>query len=911
MHRISRWSIRCYCLLWSRLRGSSPTILLQRWGTQWDSDIQHLQRRRSKWLRRWHKCTFIRRCSTCTELLLTESTNARTSDVIPIGLALGGTPSLETSIFAPFTLNGSTPVATLDYGVERAGYAFFTVSSLGQPAQIEVRYSEPFAGLNDPFSDGPFLFSPMLANSFRVETFNVTDVGRVVAPLLQGGQRWQSVTLLTGGSISFESVGLEATVDITAADELPGSFDSSDETFNEVWKLGAVAASTACVEKGSQGAVWEVDPDKGVLVRSTKPSITLEGTGLSNYTLDFETNISRGGVWWSVASAERTTAIQLMLIGELPEETTFVNTNRGLFQPNSVLLSYGFNFLNQSLVNSYLLDRFTVPFNISEGSWYNLSTSLSQSGRLSVSVGQQQIFNVSLRDYNVGATISTTGTFGFGAWQDQAAHVRNVAVTDTATGAGLYSNSMTSPDVLAEYGTQANVGSVCLDGPKRDRTVWLGDFYHTARIIATSTSRSDLSRGTLQFLLDTQNGDGELALNPPLGYDPSATYNTTGDLVDYQFLGLASLHGYVQHSNDLSFVSETWPRWQKAVSFLLGTISPADGLVHVPVAFLGPPQGGSAVSCLAVQALRNLAEIATALNDTSSQGSWTSAADSLAAAINAQLWDEAVGAYVQSPADRANFSVASTAFCITSGVANQTRAERSLAAAEALLKLGPGYRDSTAANVSTANISPNTNGCLLDAMLTAAAGAAASSGQTSNDTAKAAGLVRTAGALVRSLWGAMLDDTTRPQNQTTAAATGASWEYVSQSGDPGLGLFTSLAHPWGGAATYLLTERVLGLRPAADGGGGAAAGFGYARWVVDASAGVLLGLTRAEGQVVTAHGTTLRASWAVSRRDGEGGGGDVLRCNVTAPGGTVGVFVYLGRSVILEGDTTYNVTINL
>lgn len=806
-------------------------------------------------------------------------------------------------------------MATLDYGIERAGYAFFTVSSLSQPVQIEVRYSEPFAGLSDPHSDGPFLFSPMLANSFRVETFNVTDVGRFVAPLLQGGQRWQSINLLTGGSISFDSVGFEATVDTALVDEFPGSFDSSDETFNEVWNLGAVAASTACVEKGSQGAVWEVDPDKGVLVRSTKPSITLKATEFSNYTLDFDTNIARGGVWWSVASAERTTAIQLMLVSELPEETTFVNTNRSLFEPNSVLLGYGFNFLNQSLVNSYLLDRFPVPFNISEGFWYNLSTSLSESGRLSVSVSQQQIFNVSLRDYNVGGTISTSGTFGFGAWQDQAAYVRNVAVTDTATGAELYFNSMTSPDVLAEYGTQANVGSVCLDGPKRDRTVWLGDFYHTAHIIATITSRNDLSLGTLQFLLDTQNDDGELALNPPLGYDPSGTYNTTGDLVDYQFLGLASLHSYVQHSNDLSFVADTWPRWQKAVSFLLGTISPVDGLVHVPVAFLGPPQGGSAVSCLAVQALRNLAEIAAALNDTSSQESWTSSAASIAAAINAQLWDEAQGVYIQSSADPTNFSIASTAFCITSGVANQTQAERSLAAAEDRLKLSPGYRDSTAANMATANISPNTNGFLLDAMLTAAA----SSVQKDNDTAKAAGLVRTAGALVRSLWGAMLGSGTSNNQTTATAATGASWEYVSQAGDPGLGLFTSLAHPWGGAATYVLTERVLGLRPHAalagddDGDGNGVAGFGYGRWVVDVSAGVLLGLKRAEGKVVTAYGT-LGASWEVFGQDG-GGGGDVrvrvLRCNVTAPAGTVGVFVYLGRSVALEGHTAYNVTINL
>lgn len=787
-------------------------------------------------------------------------------------------------------MSPEAPLATLDYGIERAGYAFFSVSNLSQPIQIEVRYSEPFAGLSDPFSDGPFLFSPMLANHFRAETFNVTETGRFVAPLVQGGQRWQSITLLTAGSIVFESVGFEATVDPTAVADLPGAFDSSDETFNEVWKLGAVAASTACVEKGSQGAVWEVDSDKGVLVRSTKPALTLEAIDFAAYTLDFDANIARGGIWWSVASTERTQAIQLMLVSDLPEETTFVNTNRTFLQPNNILLGYGFDFLNQSLVRSYLLDYFPVPFTVHEGTWYNLSTALSPSGHLSVSVSQKEIFNVSLSSYNVGGTINTNGTFGFGGWQDQAAYIRNVAVTDIVTGAAMYSNSMTSPDVLAEYGTQANVGSVCVDGPKRDRMVWLGDFYHTARIIATSTSRNDLSRGTLKFLVDTQIDDGELSIAPPLGYNPSKTFNTPGDLVDYQFLGLASLHSYVQHSNDLAFVADTWPRWQKAVSFLLSTISPADGLVHVPVAFLGPPAGGSAVSCLAVQALRGLAQIAEALNDTASQQTWSLAADSLADAINAQLWDDNQGVYVLSPADTTNFSVPSTAFCITSGVADATRTSRSLAAAEAHLKLYPGYRDSTAANVTSAQISPNTNGFLLDAMLTAAAAASAS-----NDTAKAGGFVSSAGALVRSLWGAMLG------NNNATTATGASWEYVSQAGDPGLGLFTSLAHPWGGAATYVLTGRVLGLRPA-DG----VAGFGYGGWVVDVSAGVLLGLARASGTVVGAFGD-LDASWVVQ----EGEGGNVLRCVVTAPAGTVGVFVYMGRSIRLEGNITYNVAIDL
>lgn len=50
-------------------------------------------------------------------------------------------------------------------------------------------------------------------------------------------------------------------------------------------------------------------------------------------------------------------------------------------------------------------------------------------------------------------------------------------------------------------------------------------------------------------------------------------------------------------------------------------------------------------------------------------------------------------------------------------------------------------------------------------------------------------------------------------------SSGASREYVNQDGDPGLGLFTSLSHPWGGAPTYLTTAWVAGLRPTEGMGG--------------------------------------------------------------------------------------------
>lgn len=764
--------------------------------------------------------------------------------------------------------------------------------------QIEVKYSEAFSALSHPLSDGPYTFKTALSNSFRVETYNVTTTGRFTAPLIQGGQRWQTIELLTGTNVTFDLVALVATADTTDVADFPGAFNTSDDELNAIWGLGAKAAAVACVEKGTQGAIWEVDSVKGALVRSTRPAVTVNGSNFAYYTLEFDTMIERGGVWWNVASSLSLiyNNIQLMLVSNLPPETTFVNTNTTVTPANSLVLAYGTGFVNQTTLTSYYLDAFTIPFDVTEHTWHRVSTALAANGYISASVDSHQIFNVSLADYYIGGTTATLdGSFGFGGWQDQSAYVRNVTAFDTSNGTLLYQNPMTSSaTVLAEYGAQANLASVCLDGAKRDRLVWLGDFYHTAKIIGVSTARHDLSEGTLAFLLATQISDGELNISPIMGYDPanSQVFAALGMfffIEDYQFLGLGALYSHVQMTGDLSFVAQNWDAWKRNVGYLTDNIdTTGDGLVHIPLAFLGPAASGSAVSCLGVQALRQMAILAGGLNDTAAQASWTVAADALADAVNAQLWNDDLGVFGLSTSSLDDFSVASTAFCISSGVANATQAARSLAAVQTQLKLWPGYRDSTQADPSDpgTNISPNTNGFLLDALFMAAeqaqGTALTNSTATSNTT-----LVAMGSELIRSLWGVMAS------NESTRS--GASWEYVSQTGDPGLQRFTSLAHPWGGAATYVLTERVLGIRPVQG-----LDGFGHKSWVIRPETGVEMGLTSTSGKVETPYGS-LAVSWAID--------GGALQVNVSAPEGTTGTIVYKGKVVDVEGGKNSSVTV--
>ena len=561
-----------------------------------------------------------------------------------------------------------------------------------------------------------------------------------------------------------------------------------------------------------------------------------------------------------------------MLVSELREETTFANVNKSFTPANSIILAQGYGFVNQTTLPAYHLDTFKVPFNVHEKEWYQIKTVLSSDNRLAVQINNTSVFNVSLSAYYTGGSlVSTTGSFGFGAYQDQSAWVRNVQVHDTVNGSLLYTDSLKDQNTLDRYGTHSNYGTICMDGPKRDRLVWMGDFYHTSRIIGTSTDRFDWTRGTLSFLLDTQIDNGLLSMAASIGYDPSKTiegFTTDGvysTLWDYQALGFLSFYHLIRHTNDLDYASQTWPQWQKQLDWLLNSVNTTDGLVDADGAFLGPTTGGpsaggSALSCLLLEALNGASEIATALSDKKAVTKYNTSAEALSRAINTHLWNEELAMYSLSRSQKNDFSVPAIGLCITSGAANSTQISRATSP-QVLnrLKLGPGYKDATTANSSdpSTNISPNTNGFLLPALF------------MGNETTAARDLLR-------SLWGAMLPEGIEDAIGNNTTSTGASWEYLDQSGSPGLSLFTSLSHPWGGAATYILTEWAAGLRPA-DGPDG----FGYKNWSLSPETGIQMGLHHASAQVVTGSGDILSVKWELKQNS--------LDVHAEAPLGTKGI----------------------
>ncbi|KAK4899263.1 hypothetical protein LTR27_003495 [Elasticomyces elasticus] len=785
-------------------------------------------------------------------------------NVYPRAYTLGSNLSIDDASpygKASITLSSSQPFLTLDYGTEQAGFPFFVVSSLSGPTQIEVKYSEEFPALAGDQSDGPWTFTIGLANTFRVETFNLTDVGRTESFFLQGGQRWESIRLLTDTTVTFEAVGFNSTASRIAPDRVPAHISTSNAIYNDIWDLGARVVQVACVDAGNAPSTWEITED-GALVRGQGTSQSAKGALFSNYTLSFASKITRGGTGWRVASSQNPQGAYFVLTSNYPVGKTFVNTNRTLLPANSIAFTYGTSLLSQETVTTTAVQYYPVNITIEEDTWYNISTAIIPAAYV-VSINGLMVASVSIADLpTIGSYFSIsdpyTGSFGIGPFQDQVAYFKDVNVV-SQNGTLLYQNNLTSRDVLAEYAQAPLDTSVCLDGAKRDRLVWIGDFYHTVKVLAASTQRWDYIIGSIESIFAGQLTDspfeGLVPIDPYLGGSPefNRIQNTFAGLLDYQDLFLAGIGEFFHYSGNTSALQPYWTQIKALTQARLAFIDPYSGLIGATPEFadigvfnfLGPVNG-SAVTALNAYALQGLVSLAKALGDHGTAQLYSATAANLTRAINEQLWNDTLGTYSLSLDSPSNYSLTAIAWTILSGAANSSQAASSIAKLDEL-RCGVGYKTGSG-DVCSDNyeISPNTNGFLLDALFKA---------HRDLDVRN----LTVARVELDDFWSVMFT-----QNEYYS---GASWEYTHPDGSPGIERFTSLAHPWGAAPTYVLPEYVLGV---------AATSSGYATWTFTPLLGGL-GLTEANGTVGTPYGD-IKASWKIE--------GDSVEITATVPRGT-------------------------
>ncbi|TVY44287.1 hypothetical protein LSUB1_G001324 [Lachnellula subtilissima] len=724
----------------------------------------------------------------------------------PVAFGLGAAPlidSLQPYSGTSVTLDSSTPVLTLDYAADVAGFPYFEVTSLiGSATQIELKYSEQFNGLKLDSGDGPWYLTPTilavlytngLSNSFRTETFNITTSGKTESFFIQGGQRWQTMELLSNTSVTISNIGFRASVEINPSDTLVGSFSASNDVYDGLWSLGARAVQASCVEADSQPSTWEISGD-GALIRGQYPGTSALGMNYGDYTMSFSTKISRGGTGWRVAAGPNAGyGAYFVLTSNGPQ---YLSTDNATVPSDSLITTYGF-----SIVNFYLSSApplyYANPFPILDNEWYRVSTAITPSG-YNISVNDTQFafvpYTTFLPYVNAGfggTELITTGSWGFGPFQDQAAYVKDVEVIGQDSTV-LYTNSFTSTDILAEYLVASNAYAVCLDGAKRDREIWIGDFSHTAKELAASTGRYDFIESMIEFTFAGQFTSGPAAgivpMQDSMGSAPeyqSVYYPSQYGETDYELFFLLTLGDYYALTSNTAFLSKYWNGTKLLVDAMLTYLDPSTGLLANSSASWFTAQGqqnATAPTALFATSLQQLAIVATALQDPTTAAHYTALSANLSTAINTQLWNPTLGAYstaLTNGVRESDTSVLATAFTIRAGIANSSQATSAVQALDSLFYL-IGYKDSTAVgNSATTQLSPNVQGFLLESLFLAYT--------QSNVTAEV--VVPVLHNLLDVYWPRMLN-----QNEYF---TGASWEYVYADGSPGIGMFTSLCHPWG------------------------------------------------------------------------------------------------------------------
>jgi Bacterial alpha-L-rhamnosidase 6 hairpin glycosidase domain/Bacterial alpha-L-rhamnosidase C-terminal domain len=169
----------------------------------------------------------------------------------PSGLVQGG--SGTTTLTYP--VGGTAPVLVLDYGREVGGYADFSVTSAPAPTVLQSAYSEVLANLTATGDGGAPSGLNNSGSPARSDRFPVSGPATVTSPGIQGGERYELVTLALPGQVTLSSAGIQFTPYLGTPGTYAGWFESSSDLLNRIWYAGAYTANLTQVIPGTPGTV--------------------------------------------------------------------------------------------------------------------------------------------------------------------------------------------------------------------------------------------------------------------------------------------------------------------------------------------------------------------------------------------------------------------------------------------------------------------------------------------------------------------------------------------------------------------------------------------------------------------------------------------------------------------------------
>jgi alpha-L-rhamnosidase len=721
---------------------------------------------------------------------------------------------------------GTAPMIILDYGRDVGGLPIFEVASVSGTPQLQAIYSESQQYLL-PAGDGAPFFPNAPGDPSRVDTYRLSGPGLIVNHLVQGGERFEAVTLAAAGTVTLRLVGVRPTTFQPPLSANRGSFRSSDSQLDEIWGLGAYTLTLDQLPPGSQAPLWTVSP-QGLNVPDSPPALYQGGGQWADYTAAFDVQVVVNEATWVVRDN-----------GLMGYALVLDADNDALGMPNALRV------LSTGLFGSGPVVSAPLPFDLKAGTWHAAKT-VAAGSQVSVYLDGQL-----LTTFDTGQTL--TGSFGFQNAQDAEGLFRNLSIT-ASNGQTLYASSLKRPSVLADFAAGTNPLPVIIDGAKRDRLVWSGDIAVAGPTVYYSNGASEYVKGSLELFASFPNSNGEASSDlTPLLTPGLVPGDQLADVfgghfsLSYSIYLVTNLYDYYLYTSDKAFIAQQWPAVERELGYLAANanaqhllVTTADNGLDWSVA----PRTGAVTeyNALYYRALTGAAAMAQALGKNDVAANLETLAGLVKDAVNATLFNAANGVYDLSSDAPGQYAQDANALTVLFGVAPPGQAALILQNMEAALATPHG----PLAFSSNPNlISPYMSGFDVDAHF---------------EVGDAAGAL----SLIRTVWG-------QHMTHDKPFYSGATFEGLAPDGTPaGAGLpsrLASLAHAWGSGPTSALSKYVLGVRPVEP---------GYKAWLVEPQPG---DLGWAAGTVPTPYGP-IAVSWQNTSRG--------LRLELWVPGGTRG-----------------------
>lgn len=248
----------------------------------------------------------------------------------------------------------------------------------------------------------------------------------------------------------------------------------------------------------------------------------------------------------------------------------------------------------------------------------------------------------------------------------------NILATDPDIPTWWYANS-----------TLTNGSAALVDGAKRDKLIWPGDYSISLPGVFLSTNDQETLKLSMQQLFADQNSStGQLPyaarpiyISPP---DPAVIDISNVYSYTYHMYNLLGMNNYYTYSGDIDFLKLNWNRWVKGLNLSLSSVD-SSGLAYVPknatADWLRIGMGAHNIEANSILAytLKTAISLAYSVGDTHLISTWQNYYDNIVRAANSMLWDESAGLFKDNQTTTLH-PQDGNCWAVISGVANSTRA---------------------------------------------------------------------------------------------------------------------------------------------------------------------------------------------------------------------------------------------